>query len=331
MFEKLKQFWLKRTKKTKIALIVYVSLLILGPIIAFFTAKNLRIAELFPNTPPVTPPAQVNRVFITSVSYNGNLGGLSGADTKCQERANVAGLGGSWKAWLSDDTVATRERLIHSSSQYIRLDGETIANNWSDLTDGAIQNAINITENNTVLNSDWVWTNSFADGSIRQSSEASCYNWSSTSSGGATGDSSRTDSGWSDFGASACYYNRPLYCFEQNIESSPSPSPLPNTKPAFWTTQLPVAIMDLNYSATVTAYDNDTNDPLSITISNLPAGLNPQPCQLFTSLIKKQKMIFCPISGEATASGTAKVAITLTDGKQTVSKTLSLTVVQVIP
>ena len=43
-----------------------------------------------------------NRVFITSANYQGNLGSVGGADSKCQAAANSRLLGGTWKAWVSD-------------------------------------------------------------------------------------------------------------------------------------------------------------------------------------------------------------------------------------
>lgn len=164
---------------------------------------------------PTPTPSQSKTIFISSIYYDGNLGGLGGADSKCQALATTASLPGLFRAWLSSDTVSAASRLTHSSVPYRRVDGAIVATNWSDLTDGSLQNPINISEQGTVINSSWVWTNSFADGSIRQSSDSSCLNWLSTSSGGATGDSTRTDSGWSEYGASACYYRRPLYCIEQ--------------------------------------------------------------------------------------------------------------------
>ena len=42
--------------------------------------------------------------FVTSTSYNGNLGGVSGADLKCQARAAVAGLPGTYRAWILSGT-----------------------------------------------------------------------------------------------------------------------------------------------------------------------------------------------------------------------------------
>ena len=52
---------------------------------------NLYISTTFPG---------IKRVFVTSTSYNGNLGGASGADSKCQTAANNGNLGGTWKAFV---------------------------------------------------------------------------------------------------------------------------------------------------------------------------------------------------------------------------------------
>ena len=70
-------------------------------------------------TPSPTPAPK--RVFVTSTTYKGNLGGLAGADAKCQTRANAASLGGTWKAWLSDSTTSAASRLTQSVSGYILL------------------------------------------------------------------------------------------------------------------------------------------------------------------------------------------------------------------
>jgi hypothetical protein len=75
-----------------------------------------------PGTPPWAP---VKRVFVTSTGYPGNLGGLAGADAKCQERATAAGLGGTFKAWLSAAGTgnSAAERLTHATVPYVRVDG----------------------------------------------------------------------------------------------------------------------------------------------------------------------------------------------------------------
>jgi hypothetical protein len=75
-----------------------------------------------PGTPPWAPP--VKRVFVTSTVYTGNLGGSAGADDKCQERADAAGLGGTFKAWLSATGTGNSafDRLSHASVPYVRVD-----------------------------------------------------------------------------------------------------------------------------------------------------------------------------------------------------------------
>jgi len=50
----------------------------------------------------------IKRMFITSSTYTGNLGGVSGANSKCQTAANNASLGGTWKAFISDSTQKVR-------------------------------------------------------------------------------------------------------------------------------------------------------------------------------------------------------------------------------
>ncbi len=55
------------------------------------------------------PPRGELRLFITSEKFTGNLGGLAGADAKCEDAAARATLGGRWIALLSDrgkDAVA---------------------------------------------------------------------------------------------------------------------------------------------------------------------------------------------------------------------------------
>jgi len=46
----------------------------------------------------------LRRVFITEGSYNGNLGGLEGADKICQDEAEKQGFGGKWLAFLGGDS-----------------------------------------------------------------------------------------------------------------------------------------------------------------------------------------------------------------------------------
>lgn len=76
-----------------------------------------------------TPP---RIVFVTSQVYNGNLGGLTGADAKCQAQAAAAKLPGTYKAWLSDSNGSPSTRMTKVAAPYVRTDGVMIAGSWSD-------------------------------------------------------------------------------------------------------------------------------------------------------------------------------------------------------
>jgi hypothetical protein len=65
------------------------------------------------------------RIFLTSTVYDGNLGGLAGADAKCQARANAASLGGNWKAILSTRTVDARDHVDGTIPRF-NVDGSAV-------------------------------------------------------------------------------------------------------------------------------------------------------------------------------------------------------------
>lgn len=48
--------------------------------------------------------ADRHRIFVTSTTYTGNLGGVVGADIVCTNVATGAGIPGSYKAVLSSST-----------------------------------------------------------------------------------------------------------------------------------------------------------------------------------------------------------------------------------
>lgn len=205
---------------------------------------SMPIATATPQPTPLPSEVPAKRVFVTSVFYNGNLGGLAGADAKCQERAGAANLGGTWKAWLSSNTVSAASRLSRSNNPYKLLDGTIIANNWAQLisTDKTILAPIRISELRTIVNG-YVWTNTNDIGGIRNIiPENTCFGWTSASGsyGGFVGDSRLTYQtvtwidptntvrtnlfnqwtdaqgqgvGYNDY--SYCNKSLSLYCFEQ--------------------------------------------------------------------------------------------------------------------
>jgi hypothetical protein len=156
------------------------------------------------------------RVFVTSSSYNGNLGGLVGADAKCQQAAAAAGLGGTFRAWLSDNTTSASARLTHSTLPYVLMSGVQIADDWTDLTDGTLDNRIGVDEYGASVGNWEVWTGTHSDGSAYNGQNCSAWSDDShTAPWGAVGLAGQSSSGWTDAYLQFCDNVVKLYCFEQ--------------------------------------------------------------------------------------------------------------------
>ncbi|MFH1533223.1 MAG: hypothetical protein ABIK09_21060 [Pseudomonadota bacterium] len=165
------------------------------------------------------------RVFVTSTLTSAGLGGVSGADSYCQSRAGAAGLGGSWRAWVSLSGSPVTSRFNHASVPYKLLDGAVIASNWADLTDGTLQHAIDRDENGGAVGSGYIWTATKPNGSYNSDSWGGCGGtlcggWTiggtcNSGSGGFGGDSGKVDAQWTDTVCGCCNNQWRLYCFEQ--------------------------------------------------------------------------------------------------------------------
>lgn len=160
-------------------------------------------------------------VFVTSTTFAQHAyGGISAFDANCQALASASGLAGTYKAWISDNTTSPSIRFEHSTVPYVLPNGVTIANNWTDLTDGTIQSAINLNEFGLPYGAiSGVASNTNTDGTVYDSGNH-CGNFN----GGAPfvndstmrGDPRRTDSGWTVFNSAVCSASSRGYCFEQN-------------------------------------------------------------------------------------------------------------------
>jgi hypothetical protein len=162
----------------------------------------------------------VTRVFVTSSDYNGNTGGLAGADALCQDSADAAGIGGTWVAYLSDTGTNASTRI--GAGPYVRLDGSTVATSLADLVDGSIAVPINLDEYGNTR-STWVKTGSSWDGTrgTNTSTNGLCTNW--TNGCGVcygnhfysnSGRSYETNRNWADVGWLFCSQASAIYCFE---------------------------------------------------------------------------------------------------------------------
>ena len=103
----------------------------------------------------------VCRVFASSTVQNGDLGGVNGADAICQGLADASPLtqGGRYLAWISDSLGnSPSTRFTQATVPYQLVDRDIIADNYTDLTDGTIQNDIFVDEFNGTPGSFGIWT-----------------------------------------------------------------------------------------------------------------------------------------------------------------------------
>jgi len=152
------------------------------------------------------------RVFVTSEYYDGNLGGLSGADIKCQSLANAAGLDGKWVAWLSDSSISAKDRIPDTSIGYYNLDGTKIADNKADLINGSVDMSILITEKYSPI----VWPPQAWSGSDKYGNKVpnvNCNNWT-TDDYESYGSYGIIKYEWCFYRTKRCSLYSRLYCFE---------------------------------------------------------------------------------------------------------------------
>ncbi len=151
------------------------------------------------------------RVFVTSTTTEGNFGGLAGGDTICNNLAAVAGLGGTYMAWLSDSTASPDTRFTKSTDDYILVDDTVIANGWTDLIDADLDHAINLDENGNSLNTE-TFTGTIYNGTGHA---LHCNDWTTNALQAAVGGRNHmTNAGWTQ-SAADCGSPNNLYCFEQ--------------------------------------------------------------------------------------------------------------------
>jgi hypothetical protein len=163
-------------------------------------------------------------VFVSSQTYNGNLGGVPGADAQCTSLARQAGMHGIFKAWVSSSASNPLASFYKSLVPYRLPDGTLVANSWADLIStfygGHLSHPIDQTENKVSLAATPIWTQTWENGSLISSiGTDACQDWtiSAISNTAATGLTSLTDK-WSSndiAGLYSCNLLLRLYCFQQ--------------------------------------------------------------------------------------------------------------------
>lgn len=151
------------------------------------------------------------RIFVTSDQANGIF--APKFDSDCSAIAEEAGLnrGLRWLVWLSSGNNDASNAIFHSPFRYERVDGEIIANNFDDLTDGSLMNPINVDEHGNLLE-DRVWTGTNDKGLF---SGTACLNWNNANESlGTFGWTTSINSQWTDGGVVRCSERIHVYCIE---------------------------------------------------------------------------------------------------------------------
>ena len=200
----------------------------------------------------VTSP-EGRTVFITNTTYTGaSVGGIDGADAKCQALADAVPLSGTYKAWISDSTTSPSVRFVQDGRPYVLTNGTFVADSWTDLVDGSLDAAINITQTGASNSNRDVWTATNTNGAY---SFSSCSDWSSTGGFGTYGESEDTNSQWTNRSSESCGNSNYLYCFEQGAGSGGSSNPPPDYLTTGWEL---VGTFNATQGSTCTASTCDT-------------------------------------------------------------------------
>jgi Protein of unknown function (DUF1554) len=161
-------------------------------------------------------------VFVTSEVYTADLGGLAGADAKCQAQATAEGsqaAPGTYKAWLSDSTASPGTRFARAETPYQLVEGTTVAAGWTQLTSGTLTARISKDQQGHDLPADnIVWTGTSPTGDSFGRSACSDWTDDTIDTGlvvGTVGHTSFSDNRWTDLGTTACPRISQLYCFQQ--------------------------------------------------------------------------------------------------------------------
>lgn len=152
-------------------------------------------------------------IFATSSEYDGDLGGLSGADSKCALVAIAGSLSGTFQAWISNDSTNAIDRITGNGPWHL-TDGTLLFNNKAGLTLTPMSN-INKDENGqNVTGNGYVWTGTDAGGT---SNADNCTNWTDNSltASGLVGFVGVNTNGWTEYISQPCNVSTHLYCLQE--------------------------------------------------------------------------------------------------------------------
>jgi hypothetical protein len=217
--------------------------------------------------------------FVTSEQFTGNLGGLSGADQKCEQAARNGNLGRDtgWIALLSDSYTHVRQRVNITRPVYDSR-GMLLARNAEDFWAGRLETLFNSTELREDLRSySYAWTGSSVGGFLDSRFPSPCSDWRSSGAWEYAEYGSPfflRDTTWismNRFGLwpqITCSVPQSIYCFHNGSRELPptvTPTPLVTSTPTFTATPTitptPRITNTPTHTATPTATPTDRDEP----------------------------------------------------------------------
>ncbi|MBA3393842.1 MAG: hypothetical protein H0T89_14435 [Deltaproteobacteria bacterium] len=161
-----------------------------------------------------------NLMFVTSSLFTGDLGGLAGADARCQNLAASANLPGTYRAYLSSldgNTQITAPSRMGGASGWVRVDGAPVMNDIGQLAGGALFNAPRLTESGVDAGTSqlpFAWTGTTTSGTFDSTCSAATafIPWGGTSGTAMAGDVTSTSSSAVALDVGDCGLTLRLYC-----------------------------------------------------------------------------------------------------------------------
>jgi hypothetical protein len=188
-----------------------------GVVFAVLCACGHR-AAVAKDAPPdvaIDAAAPANRVFVTSQSFDGALGGAAGADAKCAAAAAAAGLDGMFIAAVSTSTTNAIDRLAGARG-WVRVDGIPFADMPSAIFPSTFCDACDelvlappLDEYGQVV-SGYAWTGTTSRGTYNGNG---CTDWTTTAGSGGIGALNTVFDGFA-YAGQTCATQLHLYCFE---------------------------------------------------------------------------------------------------------------------
>lgn len=186
-------------------------------------------------SPPSGSRFDANFVFVTSARLvPSQLGGLAGADARCNDLAAKAHLPGRYVAWLSSAQGPARDRLGNAQG-WVRPDGQPFANTVDEMLAGKIFYPVMLDEHGQPVAApdDFVATGTSDDGSLAtdaQDHPLTCNDWTSdTGYGLAAGSALATTHQWNLTSVDPCTQQARLYCFGIDRAVAVAPPPVTAT------------------------------------------------------------------------------------------------------